>query len=161
MKTTELPSLSQMYSLNTKTWKNFKSIFFIFTKSLYYCLMLFHTNLQQVILHIVINYLLAGCFYLLPRHISISEIQFDISKTFSDTLNKHPCHPYIYLTLQKKKQKTYQVLLTAVWKYKCYTIPFHQNKISVNYTILPSHKKVVNNQFFMDTSTHTHTLSFH
>lgn len=90
---------------------------------------------------------------LLPWHISISEIQLNISITFSDTLIIHSCHPYIYLKLQRT---IYQGLLTAVWKYNSVKpFPSAQNlsspfprscKLSVSHTYLLTH-----------TRTHTHT----
>lgn len=88
----------------------------------------------------------------------ISEIQFDISETFSNTLNIHLCHPHIYSKLQKT---TYQVLLY----YENITVnqyllsPPNFNKPYYSVFSLPN-KESANCRFLMDHShTHIHTHS--
>lgn len=157
----QLPCLCEMYHLNIKTW-SFSKASFTFTKSVYYCLM-FHANLQQVILHIVTNSYLLAVNRLL-WHICISEKQFDnINEIFNDTLNIHPCHPYIYLKLQKI---LYHVLLQYENAHMCQTLPPHtpKNNILVNYIILLSPSPIRKLQtislslMLLPTYTHTHFI---
>lgn len=58
MKTTRTPLHIPNTQVEHKNLKKCKAFFLIFTKSVYYCLMLFQANLCQVSVHIVSKYLL-------------------------------------------------------------------------------------------------------
>lgn len=140
-----------MYSMNIKTCNFLKHLFLFLS---------IHTHLQPVILHTVSKHLLFTVNRLL-WFICISEIQFDISKTFSNTLNIHLCHPHIYPKLQKT---TYQVLLTTLWHYNSKPIPTVPPQISINHTILyspsPTRKlQTVGFSWISLSHTHTHSLT--
>lgn len=89
----ELPWLCQTYSLNIKTWNFLKQLFKIFINSCTSTTSYLTYSKQTCTCWLLTNLLL--------WHICISEIQFDISNTFSNTLNIHLCHSYIYPKLQK------------------------------------------------------------